>query len=757
MSEPIYSERAKEAVDKARALCHSKRNEFITPEHLLSALLEDVRFNSAFYPEEEESLVNELKGRLDSLDTVPDQIPYICDESVQLKQLLDRAELNYATSSAKEIDIPHLVHAMLPLENSWAVHLIRKYFEGSDADFMNVLMENYNDSSDSAFPDTPYDQEAQSPESSPHTRDDWQNMVMCMNSMLEGRNPLVGREDELQRTIRVLCRKDKNNPLHVGEPGVGKTALVWGLVARIEKGDVPQRLQGSKVYMMDLSSMVAGTQYRGDFEKRLKAVMDGIMAEGHNNIVYIDEIHMIVGAGATGEGSMDASNILKPYLEDGTIRFIGSTTYEEFNRHFSKSKGLVRRFQQIDIAEPSAQESKHILRQLQPYYEEFHNVSYTSQAIDFAVDASSRHITDRFLPDKAIDLIDEAGAHMETLGRSDTIGKTEIAEVLARICKVDSLAEAGKEDYEALHNLSERLTSLIYGQDEAIRQVVEAVQMARAGLLDEDKPLASLLFVGPTGVGKTEVARVLSSELGVPLIRFDMSEYAEKHSIAKLIGSPAGYVGYDDGGQLTDAIRKSPNCVLLLDEVEKAHEDIYDILLQVMDYGRLTDNKGRQSDFRNVILIMTSNAGARFASQAGVGFASTATRGGAMMKQVKQTFKPEFLNRLSGTVVFNDMDRDMATLILQKKLRQLETKLAARKVSVNISEAAFNFLLNEGFTPQYGAREMDRVIRNRLNPLLMREILFGFLKNGGKAYIVLDAKGALAIRKTARRIASSKK
>ena len=441
---------------------------------------------------------------------------------------------------------------------------------------------------------------------------------------------------------------------------------------------------------------------------------------------------------------MDASNMLKPYLESGRIRFIGSTTYEELNRYVARSKGLTRRFQQIDIQEPSAEEAKNILRQLLPHYEEFHGVQYEQGAVDFAVEASARHINDRFLPDKAIDLIDEAGAAMEMEHDKHPIGRKEIADVLSKTCKVDALAVADKDDYAQLESLSARMLACIYGQDEAICQVVEAVQMSRAGLLDDNKPLASLLFVGPTGVGKTEVARTLARELGISLVRFDMSEYAEKHAVAKLIGSPAGYVGYEDGGLLTDAIRKSPNCVLLLDEIEKAHQDIYNILLQVMDFARLTDNKGRQADFRNVVLIMTSNAGAQFASQSGIGFARNVSRGEAMMKQVKKTFKPEFINRLSGTVVFHDMNKLMATLILKKKLRELDGKLAAKKVTMALTEEAFEHLLKEGFIPEYGAREMDRVISQRLKPLLMREILFGSLRNGGEIKIGLK-DGSLSV------------
>lgn len=567
----------------------------------------------------------------------------------------------------------------------------------------------------------------------------WRNFVTCLNDCLQDHNPLIGREAELERTIQVLCRKEKNNPLHVGEPGVGKTSLAYGLAARIEAREVPERLLDCRIYELDLGTLLAGTQYRGDFEKRLKTIMEGVRNEGRA-IIYIDEIHNLIGAGRTGDGSMDASNMLKPYLESGDIRFIGSTTYEEYNRYFARSKGLVRRFQQIDILEPSIEETIHIVEGLKEKYEEFHGVTYQPDVIPYAVKASVRYISDRFLPDKAIDLVDEAGAYREIHpipSGEQIVDKTLITDVLARICKVDALAMK-EEDTTSLETLHARISAQIYGQEEAVRQVVEAVQMSKAGLLDENKPLASLLFVGPTGVGKTEVAKVLASELGISLQRFDMSEYTEKHTVAKLIGSPAGYVGYEDGGLLTDAIRKTPNCVLLLDEIEKAHPDVFNILLQVMDYAVLTDNKGRKADCRHVVLIMTSNAGAQFARQASIGFSSQITAGEAMLKQVKKTFKPEFINRLSATVVFHDMNRDMASLILNKKLGELSNKLATRQIEMELSPEARNWLLQRGFLPEYGAREMDRVIASHLKPLLMREILFGSLKSGGKTCIRVD-------------------
>lgn len=728
MAEIEQTERAGRVIKSALGYCKTLRNEFVMPEHLLLALVEDSNFNSALAAYcSPLSFANKIEDFLDDIEVVPQDIEYHPELSIQTGQVIDNAIKHVENSGAESIDITHLVKGLLELKDSWASYFLKDSIGYNEQDFMKELID-YCEYDDMIF-DENIDDEAKSPKSS------WKQLVTCMNDNYLKHNPLIGRDNELKRTIQVLCRCDKNNPLHVGEPGVGKTALVWGLTRLIEENKVPKRLQGSKIYQLDMGTLLAGTQYRGDFEKRIKQIMDGVQGESDNNIVYIDEIHTLVGAGAIGDGAMDASNMLKPYLESGKIRFIGSTTYEEYNRHFSRSKGLIRRFQQIDITEPSIDEAKNIIMQLKPRYEEFHGVKYTDEAISFAVEASAKHINDRFLPDKAIDLIDEAGAAMEIEENAKTIGKKEIADVLSKTCKVEALSEAEDDDYRQLERLADRMLSQIYGQDEAIHQVVESVQMSRAGLLDDNKPLASLLFVGPTGVGKTEVARVLSKELGIPLTRFDMSEYTEKHTVAKLIGSPAGYVGYEDGGLLTDAIRKSPNCVLLLDEIEKAHQDIYNILLQVMDYARLTDNKGRQSDFRNVVLIMTSNAGAQYASHASVGFNSTVSRGEAMMKQVKKTFKPEFLNRLSGTVVFHDMNKQMAILILQKKLRELESKLEAKQVKMNLIPEAFEYLLKEGFTPEYGAREMDRVIAQRLKPLLMREILFGSLKNGGEITI----------------------
>ena len=710
----------------------SYRHEFITPEHLLSAFLEQSPFTSALnmcFCDTQELAFSLENYFTEELESVPADMDYELEVSTQLNELIQHAYLMIDYSSAEALNVPHLVQSMLQLKDSWACHILKEALEEDLPEFISQLISRYEEV-----------EEEDDLQTSPQEKSEpWRNFVTCLNDCLQDHNPLIGREAELERTIQVLCRKEKNNPLHVGEPGVGKTSLAYGLAARIEAREVPERLLDCRIYELDLGTLLAGTQYRGDFEKRLKTIMEGVRNEGRA-IIYIDEIHNLIGAGRTGDGSMDASNMLKPYLESGDIRFIGSTTYEEYNRYFARSKGLVRRFQQIDILEPSIEETIHIVEGLKEKYEEFHGVTYHPDVIPYAVKASVRYISDRFLPDKAIDLVDEAGAYREIHpipSGEQIVDKTLITDVLARICKVDALAMK-EEDTTSLETLHARISAKIYGQEEAVRQVVEAVQMSKAGLLDENKPLASLLFVGPTGVGKTEVAKVLASELGISLQRFDMSEYTEKHTVAKLIGSPAGYVGYEDGGLLTDAIRKTPNCVLLLDEIEKAHPDVFNILLQVMDYAVLTDNKGRKADCRHVVLIMTSNAGAQFARQASIGFSSQITAGEAMLKQVKKTFKPEFINRLSATVVFHDMSREMASLILDKKLGELSSKLAARQIELELSPEARNWLLQRGFLPEYGAREMDRVIASHLKPLLMREILFGSLKSGGKTCIQVD-------------------
>jgi len=557
--------------------------------------------------------------------------------------------------------------------------------------------------------------------------------------------PLIGREAEIDRTIQVLCRREKNNPLHIGEPGVGKTAIIYGLAARIYSGKVPDALKGSKIYELSITSLMSGTQMRGSFEQHFESAMAYLKQHGGNApILYIDEMHNMMGAGKTSGDNIDIATLLLPHLTHGELRVIGATTHEDYNRFVAGNRAIARRFQQIAIEETTVEQTIDILKQNKHLFEDFHHVTYTDEAIDLAVKGSARYITDRYLPDKAIDLVDEAGAylqaHPEAAQEADNgtriVTKEIMAGVLARVARVDAIALDDDGDKALVEDLDKRMGRKIFGQDKAIADVVEAVQMARAGLTDASKPLASLLFVGPTGVGKTEVARVLASEMKMPLVRFDMSEYVEKHTVAKLIGAPAGYVGYEDGGLLTDAIKRTPECVLLLDEIEKAHETIFNILLQVMDYGVLTDNRGRKTNFANVVLIMTSNAGAQYAHQASVGFGSTVTSGQSMLKQVKKVFKPEFINRLSSIVVFNDMTREMASLVLDKKMGELGSLLASRKVTVELTDAARSFLIDEGFSAEYGAREMDRVLHQHVKTLLMREILFGKLKDGG--HVTLD-------------------
>lgn len=734
-----------DALKQARFFDH----EFIMPEHLLLSLLRQYSFCQALQEEGVDSLKmhEDLVEWLAKQERVPATVKYLPEPSSLFKTMFGTACALAAAADRRLVNVTHFVQAMIGLQNSEAAFLLGKAVGDRQGEFLASVDSFYPLEGEAAeanmgimddYDEGDYEDDEEGERRQPQ---DWHQLVTCISDMVEEHNPLIGREQELDRTIQVLCRAEKNNPLHIGEPGVGKTALVYGLAKLINEDKVPKRLKGARIYGMDMGLMLAGAQFRGDFEKRIKMVMEGAAKEG-NTIIYIDEIHNMIGAGRGSDGGPDASNMLKQYLEAGDIRFIGSTTYEEYNRYMAQSKGIVRRFQQIDVKEPSVDETIKILEGLQYKYNKFHNVTYRKDALEYAVHASAKYISNRCLPDKAIDLMDEAGAYLEVHPANrqrSYVTKAIIQQILTKVCKIDAAA-LKDEDNDELSTLRQRILDKIYGQDKAVDKVVEAVMMSKAGLVDDDKPLASLLFVGPTGVGKTEVARVLAKELGIELVRFDMSEYTEKHTVAKLIGSPAGYVGYESGGLLTDAIRKTPNCVLLLDEIEKAHSDIYNILLQVMDYARLTDNKGQKADFRNVILIMTSNAGAQYASQASVGFGGGVSRGEAMLAQVKKTFKPEFINRLSDTVVFNDMDKKMAELILDKKLGQLDEKLAAKNVYLDLTDVAREQLIKWGFTKEYGAREMDRVIGNRLKPLLMKALLFGKLKKGGKGTVDFDGK-----------------
>ncbi len=756
------------------------RKEFLTPEMVLAgffkqkegdALLESYMVDPAYM---EECLIQAFN----TVDTVAEEVgDYDIILSEQLVEVLSNSEMMALAAGKSKIDAPHLLQSILMLEDSYAQMILTNIITEDKAELMSSIIALYNGeelAQHSILSESYYleewekelmgegaemqDADSQDANSQSEEREErkeqtgaikeWHTLCTCLNDIVCFHNPLVGREDELQRMLEVLCRKDKNNLLLVGEPGVGKTALVYGLAMMINNEEVPTRLRTANIYLLDMGFLLAGTHYRGDFEKRINTIMKGAEAE-RNVILFIDEIHTLVGAGGNGE-ALDAANMIKPYLESGTIRFIGATTYKEYNRYFATNNSLVRRFQQIDVPEPSVFDTTCILETLRERYENYHGVKYSDEIIKYAVEASVRYVGDRFLPDKAIDLIDEAGAktelYKEMNGIDDEdfeVSKDIIDEVLASVCKISPTMLSDNADAN-LETLQERIANQIFGQDDAVKHVVEAVQMGKAGLLDEGKPIASLLFVGPTGVGKTELCRVLAKELGIELVRFDMSEYAEKHTVAKLIGSPAGYVGYEEGGLLTDAIRKTPHCVLLLDEIEKAHPDIYNILLQVMDYARLTDNKGMKADFSHVVLVMTSNAGAQFAHQAHVGFGATVSSGNAMLTAVKKTFKPEFLARLSDIVVFNDMDRKMASLILDKKLRQLSLRLAAKEIVMQLSPSAYEFLLQEGYDRKMGARQMERKINLYLTPLFMREILFGTLKHGGTARVE-QADGKLCL------------
>lgn len=736
-----------EIINSVIALAKEKHYELVTPELVLYVICGNQLFAEAFedcggdvqkLSEQLEGYFNQYlldAGKADSFEGDSEQNP---EFSAGMGSLLSYANASAQGSGRKVVELMHIIHAMFELSESYAVYYMQ--LQGIEhAELLQQMTMLYEElSAGRQERNRDFIEEAEQEDVDGPSEKVWQQFAVCLNDALDGVNPLIGREEELDRTMQILCRKEKNNPLHIGEPGVGKTAITYGLARLIEENQVPEPLKDAKIFSLDLGSLIAGTQFRGDFEKRFKRVMDSICRE-EKPIVYIDEIHNIVGAGAVNGGAFDISNMLKPYLAAGNVRFIGATTYEEYKKHFEKSKSLVRRFQNIDIKEPDIESATHILEGLKDSYEQFHKVTYAKDVIAYAVNMSAKYVNERYLPDKAIDLIDEAGAYRRLHPleqKTQSVNTDLIDEILSKICQIPKQV-VEQDEIETLATLETRLSSRVFGQDEAIAQVVNAVKFSRAGLLEEGKPLASLLFVGPTGVGKTEIARSLAEELGVRLIRFDMSEYEEKHAVAKLIGSPAGYVGYEEGGLLTEEIRKNPHAVLLLDEIEKAHPDIYNILLQVMDYATLTDNQGRKADFRNVIIIMTSNAGASRIGKHGIGFTGQDVKADVILEEVKRIFQPEFRNRLNKIVVFRGMDNTMAAQITEKKLGELQKMLLLKKVELSVDTAANNLLKKKGITTEFGAREIDRVIQSEIKPLLVDEILFGKLKKGGKCNLTV--------------------
>ena len=719
-----FDDKVQNVVKAAVARCIAAGNEYVTPEHLLYGLFMQDEFVKAF-----ESLGGNVDTALADLDSffdevlpkkelVPGEDPI--DVSAGFSSVMDIASASAKHSGNSRVSLHHMLWGIYEQQESFAVFYIERQLNDKE-ELLYRLEENVEGEEDG-------------------DENSVQGFAECLNDKLDAGNPLIGREEELERALWILCRKEKNNVLFVGESGVGKTAMARGITQRIVSGDVSPQLKKAKVYSLDIASLIAGTQYRGELERRIRAIMECFGNEEFP-IVFIDDIHNLVCSGESGNASRDMAYILNPYLESGKIRFVGTTYYNEYKKNFSKNSSLGRRFQKIDIKEPSRDEAVKILGGLKKKYESFHHVRYSKGMMEYMVDLSIRYINEKFLPDKALDLMDEAGAYRKLHPNEDKkmqyVDRSTVEEVLSKTVGVP-VQMARSSEADKLGRLYDQITENVFGQDEAVRKIVDAICMSRAGLLEDNKPIASLLFVGPTGVGKTEVAKVLARELGVQLVRFDMSEYAEKHTVAKLIGSPAGYVGYEDGGLLTDAIRKAPHSVLLLDEIEKAHADIYNILLQVMDYATLTDSQGNKVDFRNVIIIMTSNAGARSIGKQKIGFGEIEYDDSIMLEEVKRIFAPEFRNRLSSIVTFNNISEQMADLIVDKKLSELRLKLDNKKVSLFVSKAAHEYLASKGITREYGAREIERTINNLVKPLLVQEILFGRLKNGGKAKI--DAK-----------------
>jgi len=753
---PSFSRNLEQSLHRALAVANERHHEYATLEHLLLSLTDDadsaavLRACSVDIDLLKKNLREYIDQELDNLvsDGREDAKP-----TAGFQRVIQRAVIHVQSSGREEVTGANVLVAIFAERESHAAFFLQEQ-DMTRYDAVNYISHGIAKRpglSDPSKAPRGAEEEAEGRETKDSKESDAKKKegaldAYCVNlnkKAKDGRiDPLIGRESEVQRTIQVLCRRHKNNPLLVGDPGVGKTAIAEGLARKIVKNEVPEVLAEATVFALDMGTLLAGTRYRGDFEERLKQVMKEI--ENHKKaILFIDEIHTVIGAGATSGGAMDASNLLKPALAQGTLRCIGSTTYKEYRQYFEKDRALVRRFQKIDVNEPSIPDAIEIMKGLKPYFEEFHKIRYTTEAVKAAVELSARYIHDRKLPDKAIDVIDETGASQMLLPegkRKKVIGIKEVEATIATMARIPPKT-VSKDDAEVLEHLTTTLERVVYGQNSAIEALTSAIKLARAGLRDGEKPIGSYLFSGPTGVGKTEVARQLAVSLGVELVRFDMSEYMERHTVSRLIGAPPGYVGFDQGGLLTDSIDQHPHCVLLLDEIEKAHPDLYNILLQVMDHGKLTDHSGKQVDFRNVILIMTTNAGAADMAKSAYGFTAN-KREGEDIEAINRMFAPEFRNRLDAVVTFGHLPGDVIVKVVDKFIMQLEAQLADRNVTIELTDEARRWLVENGYDQQMGARPMARVIQQTIKTPLADEVLFGRLKNGGTVKVVVTADEA---------------
>ncbi|ATG36444.1 ATP-dependent Clp protease ATP-binding subunit [Phaeobacter piscinae] len=738
---PSFSSTLEQAIHAALALANERRHEFATLEHLLLALLDEpeasrvMRACSVDLTELRATLVEFVDEDLANLVTDIDGSEAVPTAAFQ--RVIQRAAIHVQSSGRTEVTGANVLVAIFAERESDAAYFLQDQ-DMTRYDAVNFIAHGV--AKDPAFGESrPVSGSPEvEDEPQPTTEGDKKESALakyCVDLNEKSRegdiDPLIGRSHEVERCIQVLCRRRKNNPLLVGDPGVGKTAIAEGLARKIVAGETPEVLSETTIYSLDMGALLAGTRYRGDFEERLKAVVTEL--EDHPDaVLFIDEIHTVIGAGATSGGAMDASNLLKPALQGGKLRTMGSTTYKEFRQHFEKDRALSRRFQKIDVNEPSVEDSIEILKGLKPYFEDHHGIRFTSDAIKSAVELSARYINDRKLPDKAIDVIDEAGAAQHLVvesKRRKTIGVKEIEAVVAKIARIPP-KNVSKDDAEVLKDLERSLKRVVFGQDAAIDALSSAIKLARAGLREPEKPIGNYLFAGPTGVGKTEVAKQLADTLGVELLRFDMSEYMEKHAVSRLIGAPPGYVGFDQGGLLTDGVDQHPHCVLLLDEIEKAHPDVFNILLQVMDNGQLTDHNGRTVNFRNVVLIMTSNAGASEQAKAAIGFGRD-RREGEDTAAIERTFTPEFRNRLDAVISFAPLPKDVILQVVEKFVLQLEAQLMDRNVSIELTRKAAEWLADKGYDDRMGARPLGRVIQEHIKKPLAEELLFGKLAKGG--------------------------